>query len=120
MLPCLEVGKLSQYTGESGRSTYTRGLEHESHLSKKTRGQPLADHARLTHPGLNLQAKDFQMQVTGQYRGAVSRLISEGIQVEKIVKMQREDPKNVEVLNSKLNFNQARPVRLITSDKIFT
>ena len=95
-------------------------MENENNIIKKTRGQPLADHARLSHPGVDLEARDFLMQVTGQYRGALLRLILEGIQDERMVKRQKKDSSKVDVLNSKIYFNQARPIRLVTSDTIFT
>ena len=112
------MGKVSLYTSESGRSGYSRGLEHESHLNRKTKGQPLADHARLSHPGKDLGITNFSMQITAQYKSALPRLISEGIQVERMVQRQKIEPGKVEVLNSKLNFNQARPMRTIITDRL--
>ena len=78
----------------------------------------MSDHARLAHPGMDMDIKDFSMEITAQYRSALPRLISEGIQVERMVRRQKLEPGKVEVLNSKLNFNQARPVRTIIADRI--
>ena len=88
-------------------------------MTRKTRGQPLSDHARNSHPGDDLTMEDLSMKVSGQYRGALSRLVSEGIQIERILQKRKIEPSRVEVLNSKLNFNQARPIRMRVTDRAF-
>ena len=117
--PCLKDGKLAQYTGESGRSSFTRGLEHGKHFGNLKRGQPLSDHARSCHPGGNLGIEDFEMRVTGRYTRALPRLISEGIQIDELLHNKQLDPTRVEVLNSKQNFHQARTVRVVAMDQKF-
>ena len=83
--PCLEAGKVAQYIGQSGRTIFSRGLEHERNLSNKTKGQPLSDHSRIRHPGRTLTTQDFKMEMTAQYKGALPRILSEGVQVEKLL-----------------------------------
>ena len=59
------------------------------------------------------------MEETGHYRGSLHRILSEGIQVEKTVAQQKQDPGHITVLNSRVNFHQARPIRIQTSDYLF-
>ena len=115
--PCLKDGRLAEYRGESGRSLYTRGLEHERHLLNGTRGQPLSDHARNRHQGQKMTREDFEMKMTGRYPRALSRILSEGIQIDRLVQTKAARPSQTDVLNSKLNFHQAKPIRLTTTDQ---
>ena len=79
----------------------------------------MSDHARTSHQGQLMTRDDFTMEMTGRYQRALPRLLSEGIQVERLVQRKKLEPTLTEVLDSKLNLHQARPVRLKTTDQVF-
>ena len=64
------------YVGETSRSAYTRGKEHEKSLSNKEEGSALWKHCKEKH---NNEVQTFQMNVTGVYSNdAMLRQISDG------------------------------------------
>ena len=46
------------------------------------------------------------------------RILSEEVQVGKLLERQRLEPGKIEVLNSKLNFHPAKPIRLQITDQL--
>ena len=117
--PCLRDGRLARYIGESGRSSYSRGLEHEQNLRSLKRGQPLADHVIEVHLGMNLMQTDFDMCVTGSYKKPLPRLISEGHKLDKLLTEREEGERNVTVLNSKKNVHQSKNIKLVAVKQIY-
>ena len=104
--------------GETGRSSFTRGLEHGDHLAKMNKGQPLSDHARTKHPGADMKIGYFSMEVTGSYNRALPRIVSEGLNIDRLLQQKQVNPAKVEIMNSKTNFHQARVIRLVPQDHI--
>ena len=63
------------------------------------------------HPGVAPAQKSFKFSVTGSYRSALDRQLSEAI------KIARATAKRVTILNSKLEFNRCMIPTLVTEDK---
>ena len=79
-IKCTECNNI--YVGETSRSAYTRGKEHEKSLSNKEERSALWKHCKEKH---NNEMQRFQMSVTGLYRNdAMLRQISEGVRIEKV------------------------------------
>ena len=116
--PCLRDGKLSQYIGETGRSLYSRGLEHGDNLRRGLKGQPLADHSRSSHQGAPLTTRDFKMELSTSHTKILPSLVSEGLQVAELLDKSKENPGQCTVLNSKTNFHQARLIKMVPQDQM--
>ena len=70
------------YVGETSRSAYTRGKEHEKSLSNKEERSALWKHCKEKH---NNEVQRFQMNVTGLYSDdAMPRQISKGVRIDKV------------------------------------
>ena len=110
-LPCQWQGNKAQYFVESGRSSFCRGLEHTRSLEKGTPGKPLPDHNLTYHPGMKMDQSHFRMEQIETHRQPLRRILSEGLQIEKLIE-QRESGDQVIVLNSKTNFFQPGTIRL--------
>jgi len=68
--------------GETPRSSYTTGKEHEKSFSNKEERSALWKHCKEKH---NNEVQRFQMNVTGVYRNdAMLRQIPEGVRIEKV------------------------------------
>ena len=71
--------------GETSRSVYTRGKEHEKSLSNKEERSALWKHCKEKH---NNEVQRFQMNVTGvtglYSNDAILRQISEGVRIDKV------------------------------------
>ena len=77
---CTECNNI--YVGETSRSAYTRGKEHEKSLSNKEERSALWKHCKEKH---NNEVQRFQMSVTGLYpNDAMLRQISQGVRIEKV------------------------------------
>ena len=79
-IKCTECNNI--YVGETSRSAYTRGKEHEKSLSNKEERSALWKHCKEKR---NNEVQRFQMSVTGLYpNDAMLRQISEGVRIEKV------------------------------------
>ena len=87
------------YIGETSRNAYTRGKEHESQMDRKDKNSVMLRHQQHKHPG---ETPSFEMKVTGTYRSALDRQISEA------VKISRAKDK---LINNKTEFRQNRIMR---------
>ena len=69
------------YKGETSSSGYTRGVEHKRVLlAKDEKNSPLWRHCKNIH---HSEVKDFEMSVTGTFRGdAMLRQITEAVQIQ--------------------------------------
>ena len=69
-ISCLQDGDprkkptISKYRGESGRTAYTRGLEHSSQLINKDKNSPFWRHCQLYH---NSKVVKFTMEITSTH-----------------------------------------------------
>ena len=104
---CEAKGVTSQYEGESSKSCYTRGSQHLKNLETRKPGTPLGEHANTYHPGTQMRMDDITMTCTGRYSRPTQRLASEGLAIEKLIKLQKvQGPNKTIIMNSKTNFHQ--------------
>ena len=96
-LPCQQAGVLARYCGESGRTGYSRGLEHQDNLQRGKRGQPLSDHCIEYHNG---EKQDFEMEVTGGFKRPLPRLVAEGQNIDMMLNQKIQNPGKVIILLS--------------------
>ena len=73
-MTCRAAGKKCTYEGESSRSPYERGVEHQAAVDKGEADHPLVRHAWEHHRG---RRPDFLMKVTTRHRKALDRLVQE-------------------------------------------
>ena len=99
---CHRDGKLSLYEGETGRNSYTRGLEHRSAIRLEDEENALWKHCVLEHGG---RPAEFSMQVVGIHRSCLVRQVNEAVRI-----MISEAGC---VMNSKSEFHQAPLVRIV-------
>jgi hypothetical protein len=101
-LDCKGKGIEAAYEGESARTAYHRGLEHEDDLAKENEDSPLWKHSSIHHKD---QKAKFQMEVTGVHRSAMRRLSDEVVRI----KSSNADI----VLNSKNDWAQPALLRIV-------
>ena len=65
---CLLAGSEALYDGETGRNSYTRGLEHQDGLRNMSENNPLWKHCTLVHGGAK---QDFSMEVMGCFKSCL-------------------------------------------------
>ena len=87
-------------------------------LRRDRKGQPLSDHSRAAHPDLKMKTTDFKMKVTSSHNRALPRIVTEGLQVGKLLHKIQENPTKVNILNSKINFHQVKCIRLVPQDQV--
>ena len=102
---------LALYCGESGRNTYSRGLEHKESIETQKKGQPIPDHILRFHANKDLNSSNFHMKVTKNFNKPLQRIISEGHQIDSLISM-RESDGNTIVMNSRNNYHQAKTIKL--------
>ena len=69
------------YIGETSKNAAQRGEEHRKQLASKASTSVLWRHCKEKHQG---EVQAFQMSVTGYFRDAMTRQISEAVQISKI------------------------------------
>ena len=69
-----------KYWGESGFSSYRRGLGHQDALQQRIKQSVLHQHAKEAHGGADhkLLPQDFQMEVVEAHKSVLSRKVQEG------------------------------------------
>ena len=72
-VPCLAL-----YHGESGYSSFTRGLDHQQDLKGKKKTNALWRHSQLYH---NSAEVPYQMSVTSSHTEPVGRKLREGVDI---------------------------------------
>ena len=93
-----------QYSGETGRNSYSRGLEHQDNLKGEKEDSPLWKHCQLKHDGVK---QAFTMKVLRSFSSCLERQVNEGV---RITLSQAE-----EIMNSKNEFHQAPIVRVVAT-----
>ena len=90
------------YKGETAGNSYTRGEEHKTSLDARNVVQsPLWRHCREVHNG---QLQEFEMNITGSFRGdAMLRQITEAVQIDNV------EPRRL--MNTKAEWNMTRVPR---------
>ena len=106
--PCISNEVVASYTGESGRSLFSRISDHDRGLRLGTGGNPLHKHNIMKHSNTKMTMEDWEAKKTGTYRTAMQRQISEGILLQDKIRMSRDQKKEkFLILNSKLDHHQA-------------
>ena len=77
-LGCLEVGILSEYSGESSRDMFQRGAEHQSGLANEDPENALWKHCASMHSGAK---QEFQMRLMARHNTPFERLIAESVNI---------------------------------------
>ena len=107
---CTGLGRTTQYIGESGRSIFERSREHLRQAKTKNTKSHIREHLEAQHPGVTPEPWVFRFSITGSYRSALDRQLSEAIQIS------RASGNNETILNSKLEFNRCLIPTLATED----
>ena len=102
---CLETGRHTVYFGESSRTSYDRGLEHQKLLQDHSPESPLYEHHQEDHPDME---PDFRMKVLGVFKRPLQRQTKEGQLIA--------DFKGGNLLNRKGEWGQNLPPQIRNSD----
>ena len=94
-----------KYVGETARSGYERGLEHQKDWEDLKINSHMVKHYFDTHEGENINDMRFGMQLIKTHRTAFNRQISESVMI------QAEKQKHC-ILNSKSEYNRCALPRL--------
>ena len=97
--------KLYKYIGESSRSGYERGLEHQKDLKDLKMDSHMLKHYFSSHENEELREMEFGMRLVKSHRTAFNRQISESVEIQN----QKRDHY---ILNSKSEYNRCALPRL--------
>ena len=101
--PCKEIDVMATYQGESAKSAYERGQQHQADLKKKVIDTPMWKHSQLHHESDNKIR--FSVEVTNRFKKPMIRQEDEAIRI-------RESSAQIK-LNSKSEFHQPSNIRLV-------
>ena len=93
------------YKGETGRNTFTRGVEHQNGLHAKSEQSALWKHCVLEHLS---QEAEFSMEIVQCQNTCLSK------QVHEADRILRTDAKII--LNSKSEFHQTPPLSVVATN----
>ena len=97
--------RLHKYVGETGRSSFERGVEHTRDRKKWKLGSHMLKHIAEHHEEEDEAKVDFRMRIIRTHRSAFERQIYEGVRI------QRERREN-NILNSKSEYSRCALPRL--------
>ena len=97
--------KLHKYVGESARSAYERGLEHQNDMEDMKKDSHMLKHFFSHHEGEELGSMEFGMRIIRTHRSAFNRQISESVEIQNQKKIHH-------ILNSKSEYNRCALPRL--------
>ena len=111
---CMELeNKEVEYFGESGRTLFSRGLNHLTGLRLGTKGNVLHEHNKEAHKHFKMTREHWTMKMTGRYRTNIERQASEGLQIEEGLRASKMDFREKvdkrgmkQLLNSRADFAQ--------------
>ena len=98
---CKQEGKEQVYVGESSRSSYERGGEHERDFQRRNEDSHILKHLEIVHPGV--VEPQFQFRVAQTFQSALARQVSEAVMIRR---------KGEAVINSKGVYNRCYLPRL--------
>ena len=98
--------KLHKYIGESSRSCYERGMEHQTDMRLLKPGSHMLRHALDKHEGEKLNEIKFGMEVMRFTRTSFERQILESVLIQQNI--------NHHILNSRSEYNRCSLPRLST------
>ena len=108
---CKESQKEVQYFGESARTSYDRGLDHQNALLKRDPESPLVEHLTDDHPEID-PSEDargyFDMKVKSYHARPLQRQCEEAHQIISF--------KGHKILNRKGEWGQNLPPKLVEDD----
>ena len=104
---CKEEGKESIYVGESSRSSYERGKEHDDDYNKKKEDSHMEKHSRTSHSAG--EKPSFSMKIIKTHQNAFQRQIHEAVRI-------RRRAQDAIILNSKSEYNRCKLPRLMVED----
>ena len=78
-IPCREAGRRRIYWGESSRSAYQRGREHDKEISDGVLTHPLTIHSNEEHEGTQ---QPYLMRIVSKHRKAMDRQVTESVRIE--------------------------------------
>ena len=96
--------RLHKYVGESSRSFYERGLEHERDLQEMKPQSHMLKHYFDKHSEEKIEEMEFGGRIVRQCRSAFNRQIGESVEIQ--------NNKNHFLLNSKSEYNRCALPRL--------
>ena len=73
---CGDLGRKTEYFGESARTSYDRGEEHWNALESGDTTNPLAEHMELEHPE---ETHNFSLKVVSVRKSPLVRQCKEGL-----------------------------------------
>ena len=105
--------KVYKYIGETARSTYERGFEHQQDATSLNTTSHILKHFLDQHEGEKIEDLDFRMQVMRYTRTAFQRQILESVLIQ--------ENRDHHILNSRSEYNRCSLPRLSTKmgDKEF-
>ena len=95
-----------RYIGESWRTAYERGIEHQEDLKNLRVNSHILKHILEVHPGLKLDEVKFGMRIKQQFRSALERQVSEAVEIHQAQR------KGYVLLNSKSEYTRCSVPRL--------
>ena len=103
----IEKIRKHKYVGETARSAYERGWEHQEGLRKLEEDNHLLKHVAQYHQGVPMKEIKFGMKVRRYARSALERQVLESVLIQ-------EERKNHHLMNSKSEYNRCSLPRLTT------
>ena len=100
-LDCKKEGKDMVYVGESSRTSFERGKEHQEDYRKMTEDSHMCKHAENEHHGQ--EKPSFAMKVVKTHFGAFARQVHEAVRIRR---------KEAIILNSKGEYSRCQLPRL--------
>ena len=95
-----------KYIGESWRSAYERGNEHQLDLQYLREGSHMLKHIIEDHPGKKINEVKFGMRVVRKFKSALERQVSEAVSIH------RAQSNGYKLLNSKSEYSRCVVPRL--------
>ena len=95
-----------KYIGESWRSAYERGLEHQDDYRNLRVNSHMLKHAIEEHPEKKLEEMKFGMRVKMQFKSALERQVTEAVDIHQALR------KGYKILNSKSEYTRCSVPRL--------
>ena len=95
---CKEKGKDSQYLGETSRTGFERGVEHEGNRRAEKEDSHMIEHILQEHPDTEEGEGVFSMKILKGHRSALTRQVNEAVIIA------NSWSKNI--LNSKQEYNR--------------
>ena len=100
---CESKGVKAAYIGESSRTAYLRGGNHQQDMKTGKEDNPMVKHTQEHHQGIMIEDM-YRMEILRNHRGAFSRQIHEAVKIMK----SNDDIQ----MNSKAEYNGVRIPRI--------